>query len=62
MLNRGFDCKCYSDSGVIETITVKSPSTCIPLFGAGGGSWGIPVLLTGANYNKINDVDQTQPL
>ena len=27
--------------GQFETITVKSPSTCIPLFGAVGGSWGI---------------------
>ena len=44
MLNRGFDFKYCSDPGAIEMIIVKSPS--MPLLGAGGGYWGIP--LTGA--------------
>ena len=44
VLNRGFDFKYCSDPGAIEMIIVKSPS--MPLLGAGGGYWGIP--LTGA--------------
>ena len=44
VLNRGFDFRYCSDPGAIEMIIVKSPS--MPLLGAGGGYWGIP--LTGA--------------
>ena len=44
VLNRGFDFKYCSDPWAIEMIIVKSPS--MPLLGAGGGYWGIP--LTGA--------------
>ena len=40
----GFDFKYCSNPGAIEMINVKSPT--MPLLGAGGGYWCIP--LTGA--------------